>query len=668
MRSQFPWRFGGPCKLPSGPLSTFPGVLLPCRPGARGPPPSAPTPAPAPVPAPSPAPAAAAAPTVPPPTLPANNTFALAQQRLIARRQARETENAARLAAQRSESQLRSRIAASQSPLIRRLGSSTLSFWDAISSREGTRPAFRVGQVDAELLDAELVDLLRTQVGDALKYIGGGVSSTLKDEWDAEILLILRAILFKLTIWDHDATYGAALQNLRYTDARKSGPVLQPPSKLQKSLYGFVTVGGKYLWTKWETYLLDHDEASSYSVEGPNPNIQRLSRLTESIGTFHAFASFASFLVFLLHGRYRTILDRLLRMRLAPPTSQVSREVSFEYLNRQLVWHAFTEFLLFVLPLVGINRWRRWLARTWRRTKSMLTTSSTNDPTQNKGGEFAFLPERTCAICYQDQNSAKSEAELMAAASSSSGVVGSAQTDITNPYEAMPCGCVYCFVCVATRIEREEGEGWTCLRCGELVKECKPWNGDVLSPAEAHAAAANQGGRNVAFAAGVKERPNLNRLSTESSGRRSSSNRVSFDDEVRERRRVSFEDEIRPGEDAASDDGPVRVPERRESQKQSQTARVVGTGVSEGETSGTKADEEEEGEDEEKEGEDEEDQEEEEEESQLSGDLQTSSDAEDEEDDGEEEEEGSESGSDSSDSEDYEAEEEELGEDIAFSS
>jgi peroxin-2 len=187
--------------------------------------------------------------------------------------------------------------------------------------------------------------------------------------------------------------------------------------------------------------------------------------------------AFASFLVFLLHGRYRTILDRVLRMRLAPPTSQVNREVSFEYLNRQLVWHAFTEFLLFVLPLVGINRWRRWLSRTWRKTKELIHVGP-EDGAGEKKGEFAFLPERTCAICYQDQNSAVSETEVLAAASS--GVVGSAQTDITNPYETIPCGCIYCFVCLASRLEREEGEGWTCLRCGELVKECKPWSGDVL--------------------------------------------------------------------------------------------------------------------------------------------------------------------------------------------
>ncbi|KAK0630008.1 Pex12 amino terminal region-domain-containing protein, partial [Bombardia bombarda] len=408
------------------------------------------------------------------------DSFAQAQQRLAARRQAREAEVAARVAAQQSESQLRARIAATQSPLLRSIGTGALSLWDTLNSREGTRPAFRVGQVDAELLDEELVELLRNQVGDALRYVGGhgGPNTSIKDEWDAEISLALRAVLFKLTIWDHDATYGAALQNLKYTDVRRDGPVLTGPSRWQKSLYGLVTVGGRYAWTKWENWLLDQDDG--YDL--PSPRVQRLSRLSSTISTAHAAAGFLSFLVFLLHGRYRTLLDRILRMRLAPPTSQVSREVSFEYLNRQLVWHAFTEFLLFVLPLVGINRWRRWLSRTWRKTKQIMSTDGAETAREEKKGEFAFLPERTCAICYQDQNSATTENDVLAAAAASSGVVGSAQTDITNPYETIPCGCVYCFVCLATRIEREEGEGWACLRCGELVKECKPWSGDVFEP------------------------------------------------------------------------------------------------------------------------------------------------------------------------------------------
>ena len=181
-----------------------------------------------------------------------------------------------------------------------------------------------------------------------------------------------------------------------------------------------------------------------------------------------------------MNGRYRTLIDRILRIRLAPPSNQVSREVSFEYLNRQLVWHAFTEFLLFLLPLVGIGRWRRWISRAWKKTMDTLKASDdSNSAIKEKQGQFAFLPERTCAICYQDQNpTSTSEADILGSASG--GVIGSAQTDITNPYETIPCGCIYCFVCITEKLEAEEGEGWSCLRCGEIVKQCKPWNGDVL--------------------------------------------------------------------------------------------------------------------------------------------------------------------------------------------
>jgi peroxin-2 len=398
-----------------------------------------------------------------------SNDFALAQQRLDARRQAREAEAHSRIAAQQEASRAAGQLSNLPFPLGR-LGRASIATWDRIGGREGTRPAFRVGQVDAELLDEELLGLLKGQVGGALKYFG----SHLQDDWSAEIMLALRSVLFKLSVWDHDATYGAALQNLKFTDARKSGSNLVAPSKWQKVLYGLSTVGGQYAWTRWENWLMDNDNG----YDAPSSTVRTLSRLSDGFSTVYSTAAFASFLVFLVNGRYRTLLDRILRLSLAPPTSQVSREVSFEYLNRQLVWHAFTEFLLFVLPLVGIGRWRRWLARAWKKTKSVVHSRG-DEEDGIKSGEFAFLPERTCAICYQDQNSSTSEAEVIAA-SGSTGAIGSAQTNITNPYETIPCGCVYCFVCLTGRIEAEEGEGWTCLRCGEEVKECKPWSGDVI--------------------------------------------------------------------------------------------------------------------------------------------------------------------------------------------
>lgn len=39
---------------------------------------------------------------------------------------------------------------------------------------------------------------------------------------------------------------------------------------------------------------------------------------------------------------YRTLADRLLHMQLVPSRGQVKRDVSYEFMNRQMVWHAFT--------------------------------------------------------------------------------------------------------------------------------------------------------------------------------------------------------------------------------------------------------------------------------------------------------------------------------------
>lgn len=195
-----------------------------------------------------------------------------------------------------------------------------------------------------------------------------------------------------------------------------------------------------------------------------NPLTERLSRLVDSISTVHSALSLVSFTAFLLTGHYRTLLDRVLRMRLVSPSHIVSREVSFEYLNRQLVWHAFTEFLLFILPLIRVSRWRRWWARMLRKIRG----SDSSSPGGIATGELAFLPERTCAICHKETD-----------ASADFGTTGGKATDVVNPYEAVGCGHIYCYVCLAGKIELEEGDGWSCLRCGALITRCRPWRGGL---------------------------------------------------------------------------------------------------------------------------------------------------------------------------------------------
>ena len=98
--------------------------------------------------------------------------FAAAQQRVEARRQLITSQKQARLQSQKT---LQASNAVNRLPFpLNSLGRRGIETWDVIKGREGTKPAFRVGQVDAELLDEELLELFKGQVEEALKYFGVG--------------------------------------------------------------------------------------------------------------------------------------------------------------------------------------------------------------------------------------------------------------------------------------------------------------------------------------------------------------------------------------------------------------------------------------------------------------------------------------------------------------
>lgn len=102
-----------------------------------------------------------------------STNFAAAQARVLERRRLRESEARSRSAEQQRTASAVQAAAANRLPYpFNRLPQSGFWLWNAISGREGIRPAFRVGQVDAELLDEELLGLFQGQVGEGLKYFG----------------------------------------------------------------------------------------------------------------------------------------------------------------------------------------------------------------------------------------------------------------------------------------------------------------------------------------------------------------------------------------------------------------------------------------------------------------------------------------------------------------
>ena len=338
--------------------------------------------------------------------------------------------------------------AASESAFYQNAQQSASSSIDAIrnSLHRFPTPALRiqrVNQLDAELLDRELSEMLLEPVKKAL----GTIKSTLPADLEPELMLFLKLVLFKYSIWDRGASYGSMLQNLKYRNewAHRGGLQStardQPLTKLQLSLYPVLTILFPYLGTKFQARMTN----MNYSEMPANDVRRRLWSLTDFAQRIWAAAVLTNFAVFLSNGKYRTVADRLLGMRLTYAQRTMNRNVSFEFLNRQLVWHAFTEFLLFLLPLVRPRRLFRKLMRLpthpkllslimfflpraissrvglvrdaqgkarfdrkavalpglSRRSSKRTDAEEGDDEKSSARGPYWSLPEECCAICFE---------------------------------------------------------------------------------------------------------------------------------------------------------------------------------------------------------------------------------------------------------------------------
>ena len=209
-------------------------------------------------------------------------------------------------------------------------------------------------------------------------------------------------------------------------------------------------------------------------------------------------------------------------MSLVPSSSQVKREVSYEFMNRQMVWHAFTvrlslsdrcltssfvkEFLLFLLPLINTRSVQCRATRLISRLKFPAILSVTSQGTPGgplrKHGKYEALPVDQCAICAENASYILNlgyTVDAFSVAPAAEGVSETPRDDDAPPFPIYTpyitsCGHVYCYHCIAERMMRTADEGldsgWECLRCAESVKsadrleESVPMHSDTMSEYE----------------------------------------------------------------------------------------------------------------------------------------------------------------------------------------
>jgi hypothetical protein len=156
--------------------------------------------------------------------------------------------------------------------------------------------------------------------------------------------------------------------------------------------------------------------------------------------------------------RYRNLLERLLGARLVYATPNMARAISFEYLNRQLVWRELSEFLLFLLPLVNISKVRRAITACFPKLPSLTAPSSAGAaqgaplkegaPGQGEGqGQGEGRGADPCPICSTEE--------------------------MVAPHEALPCGHVFCYYCLRAHCEAERQ--FQCPLDGRKVVAMRRW-------------------------------------------------------------------------------------------------------------------------------------------------------------------------------------------------
>lgn len=307
-------------------------------------------------------------------------------------------------------------------------------------------PNTRVNQLDATLLDQELFNNLSKQTLSAFNKI----APIYKTKYSNEIDFILRTLLFKFTVWDKNQSYGLFLQNLKFKNL----------NKLKKISYYLVFILGYYLSQKLQSFIYGDDEFESQNTANDSKLKRFIFGFVQksyiNLSKLYKILSFLNFIDFLITGNYQSLNLRLLNIKINIFSVQLAKlnkgNISFEFQNRQLIWNTFLEFILFILPIFQNSKFQSHF------NKLLNFRNSTIQP-ETSALKYNHLKEKQCAICFE--NNVNKIHDFL----------------ITNPYKTN-CNHMYCYICILSKLENAKnlGEHWNCLRCGEKVEYCQPYD------------------------------------------------------------------------------------------------------------------------------------------------------------------------------------------------
>jgi len=196
-----------------------------------------------------------------------------------------------------------------------------------------------VSQLDANIIDQEVYEILTLQFNKIFTFF----SEKMFEKYKPELSLLLQMILFRLSIWSFGSTHGYQLQNLKFN---------LPNNLIKKRTtlicYFFLDCLLPYIIKRLSIFI------QPWALETNESQKKKFWKLLVRIEEIIKVLKLINFVVFLYDGKYVTLVHRLLSLKVIP-LQHTARMISFDYLNRQLIWNGFTEFMLFIVPKININ-------------------------------------------------------------------------------------------------------------------------------------------------------------------------------------------------------------------------------------------------------------------------------------------------------------------------
>ena len=274
----------------------------------------------------------------------------------------------------------------------------------------------RVAQLDVLELDEELAHAFESKFTEIFQLTP---YSALFTRLKPEIKALTKLLLWYLSVKRTGSTLGQDMMGLAYSRVSDSN-LLKPPTLTRYMLFAAIILG----WVK---------ERLENVIEKVIPNTHS-ERITDILNSLLKLTQCVNFCSFLLHGVYPSLTERFIGLNMLSLEPQSLRQPSYDFMNREIIWYGFSEFLFFVLPEINFfalrNYVRRKLASVGIKRFNIESQQSRELPWQYKCSHC-----KCCPIL---------------------------------PQVASGCGHVFCYYCVGANLMADNR--YPCDLCGEIVE------------------------------------------------------------------------------------------------------------------------------------------------------------------------------------------------------